>query len=119
MLTDKDFTFAQAMKEYDHNPAAMQKRVLEQERYVKIYLCFCFSIRFYGKPASWSRDNVFVSGAGGLRFESWFGLIGHSATNGLPALLHFFKGGCVALRHSDADLAPPTCYTFWRNTGCP
>ena len=47
-------------------------------------------------PASWSSGNAFVSGAGGLRFKSQAGQIGHSIANGSPPLRHFFKRSCVA-----------------------
>ena len=40
-------------------------------------------------PATWSSGNVFVSGAGGLRFKSRAGQIGHSVVNGSPSLRHF------------------------------
>ena len=32
----------------------------------------------------WSSGNAFVFGAGGLRFKSWAGQIGHSVANGSP-----------------------------------
>ena len=35
-------------------------------------------------PASWSSGNAFVSGAGGLRFKSQAGQIGHSVANSSP-----------------------------------
>ena len=38
---------------------------------------------------------VFVSGAGGLRFKSWAGQIGHSVANGSLPLQHFFKRSLV------------------------
>ena len=47
-------------------------------------------------PASWSSGNAFVSGAGGLRFKSRAGQIGHSVANGSPLLQHFFERSCVA-----------------------
>ena len=47
-------------------------------------------------PASWSSGNVFVSGAGSMRFQSQASQIGHSASNGLPPLRHFFERSCVA-----------------------
>ena len=46
--------------------------------------------------ANWSSDNAFVSGTGGLRFESRTGQIGHSVANGSPPLLRFFEKSCVA-----------------------
>ena len=48
------------------------------------------------KSTSWSSDNAFVSGAGGLRFDSRAGQIGLSVANGLPPLRHFFESSCVA-----------------------
>ena len=45
---------------------------------------------------SWSSNNAFVSGAGGLRFESQTGQIGHTVVNGSPPLLCFFDRSCVA-----------------------
>ena len=45
---------------------------------------------FFDLPPSWSSGNAFVSGAGGLRFKSWAGQIGHSVANGSPLLEHFF-----------------------------
>ena len=60
------------------------------------------------KPASWSSGDGFVSGAGGLRFKSRAGQIGHSVANGLPPLRHFFERICVATRR----WAPPTRYTL-------
>ena len=46
-------------------------------------------------PASWSSGNAFVSGAGGLRFKSRAGQIGHSVANGSPPLRHFERS-CAA-----------------------
>ena len=43
-----------------------------------------------------SSGNAFVSGAGGLRFKSLAGQIGHSVANGSSPLRHFFKKSCVA-----------------------
>lgn len=40
MLTDKDFTFAFAMREYEANPAAIQKKVFELEKYDVTLRCF-------------------------------------------------------------------------------
>ena len=45
---------------------------------------------------SWSSGNAFISGAGGLRFKSRTGQIGHSVANGSPPLRHFFEWSCVA-----------------------
>ena len=42
-----------------------------------------------------SSGNAFVSGAGGLRFKSQAGQIGHSVANGSPPLRHFFERSCV------------------------
>ena len=42
-------------------------------------------------PASWSSGNAFVSGAGGLKFKSLTGQIGHSVANDSPPLRYFFK----------------------------
>ena len=47
-------------------------------------------------PASWSRGNAFISGAGSLRLKSRAGLIRHSVANGSPLLRHFFEWSCVA-----------------------
>ena len=44
---------------------------------------------------SLSSGNVFVSGAGGLRFKSRADQIGHSVANGLPPIRHFFKGAVL------------------------
>ena len=41
--------------------------------------------------ASWSSGNAFASGAGGLKFKSRAGQMGHSVANGLPLLQHFFE----------------------------
>ena len=43
-----------------------------------------------------SGNNAFVSVAGGLRFKSRAGQIGHSVANGSPLLRHFFERSCVA-----------------------
>ena len=39
---------------------------------------------------------LFVSEAGGMRFKSQAGQIGHSVANDLPPLQHFFEMNCVA-----------------------
>ena len=44
---------------------------------------------------SWLSGNAFVSGAGGLKFKSRAGQIGHSVANGSPPL-YFFEKSCVA-----------------------
>ena len=51
----------------------------------------------------WSIGNAFVSPAGGLRFKSSAGQIGHNAANGLPPLQHFFEKSCVT-RRNDAEM---------------
>ena len=38
------------------------------------------------KPASWSRGNAFVFRAGGVRYKSWVGQIGHNVAYGLPLM---------------------------------
>ena len=48
------------------------------------------------RPASWSSGNAFVSGAGGLKFNSRAGQIGLSVANGLPLLQCFVKRSYVA-----------------------
>ena len=71
------------------------------------YLCNCcpkirpkkitklyFDFNYY-RPVG--RRNVFVSGAGGLRFQSRTGQIGHSVIYGLPLLQHFFEWSFVAM----------------------
>ena len=40
--------------------------------------------------------NAFVSGAGGLRFKSRVGQVGHSVAYGSPPLRRFFERSCVA-----------------------
>ena len=40
---------------------------------------------------SWSSGNAFVTGEGGLKFNSLTGPIGHSAANGSLPLRHFFE----------------------------
>ena len=56
-------------------------------------------------PASWSRGNAFVSGAGGVRFKSRTDQIGHSFDNGSPPLQRFFQRSCAA-RRNDAEMGP-------------
>ena len=56
-------------------------------------------------PASWSSDNAFVSGAGGLRFKSLAGQIGHSVANGSPPLRHYSKGAVLPGR-KEAKMGP-------------
>ena len=59
---------------------------------------------------------AFVSGPKGRRFKSRQGQIGHSVANCSPPLRHFYERSCVAYSHNDAEMAPPTRYTLWRNT---
>ena len=47
-------------------------------------------------PASWSSGNAFVSGAGGLRFKSRGGQIGHSVANARHRCNISSKGAVVA-----------------------
>ena len=61
----------------------------------------------YGKaaPASWSSGNPFVSGAGGLRFKSRAGQMGHSVVNASPPLrYYFFQSSCVAHSRNDTEI---------------
>ena len=46
-------------------------------------------------PASWSSGNALVSGAGGLRFNYWSGIIRHNVANDSPPLGHIFEKSCV------------------------
>ena len=58
----------------------------------------------FEKIAGWSSDNAFVSEAGGLRFKSRAGQIGHSAAYGSPPRDISFKTklpGC-----NDAETGP-------------
>ena len=48
--------------------------------------------------------NAFGSGAGGLRFKSWAGQIGHSVSNNSPPLQHFLERNCIASRCNDAEM---------------
>ena len=52
--------------------------------------------KFNKIPASWSSGNVFVSGAGDLRFNYRVGQIRHNVANCSPPLRHFFEKSCVA-----------------------
>ena len=63
-------------------------------------------INLVGQPASWSSGNVLVFEAGGLRFKSRVGQIGHSVAHDLPPLQHFFEKSCVAPRCNDAEMGP-------------
>ena len=56
------------------------------------------------KPASWSSGNTFVSGAGGVRFKSRAGQVGHSVANGSQLLQHFFERSCAA-GHNDVEIS--------------
>ena len=47
--------------------------------------------------------NAFVSGAGGLKFKSRAGQIGHSVANGSPPLRLFFERSCVARAQRRGD----------------
>ena len=60
---------------------------------------------FSFQPANWSSGNALVSGAGGLRFNSRTGQIGHSVTNGSPPLRHSSKGAVLPGRN-DAEMGP-------------
>ena len=66
--------------------------------------CFYSSFQVRLKPISWSSGNGFVSGAGGLRFKSRAGQIGHSVANDSPPLLHFSERSCVTHRRNDAEM---------------
>ena len=60
-------------------------------------------ISIYYRPGGRALTRTFFFGAGGLRFKSRTGEIGHSAANGSPPLRHFFERSCVA-RHNDAAM---------------
>ena len=73
--------------------------------FLRVSSCFSSSDSFYYKRINffyqetsncWSSGNAFVSGAGGLRFKSRAGQMGHSVANGSPPLRHFFERSCVA-----------------------
>ena len=66
------------------------------------YFLVKLSFRIKSNPASWSRGEAFVSGAGGPRFKSQAGQIKHTAANSLPLLQHFFERSRVARRRNDA-----------------
>ena len=59
-------------------------------------LVHCYTVELRISSPSWSSGNAFVSGAGGLRFKSRAGQIGHSVANGSPPLRLFFEWSCVA-----------------------
>ena len=61
----------------------------------------------------WSIGNAFVSPAGGLRFKSSAGQIGHNAANGLPPLQHFFEKSCVT-RRNHAEMRLVTLFSVIR-----
>ena len=54
----------------------------------------------------WSSGKAFASIAGGLRFKSRGGQIGHKIANGSLPLRHFFEKSCVARRCNDAEMVP-------------
>ena len=60
---------------------------------------------FFRGYSSWSSGNTFVSRAGGLRFKSRAGQIGHSVANGLLPQRQFFERSWVA-RRNDAEIGP-------------
>ena len=68
-------------------------------------------------PASWSSDNTFVCGPGGLRFKSRTDQIGLSVASASPLLQHFLrkKLGCPGAMKR--RWAPQTRYIFWRSRG--
>ena len=55
---------------------------------------------------SWSGDNAFVSGAGGMRFKSWACPIEDSVANDLPPLQHYLEKRCVACGCNDSEMGP-------------
>ena len=55
------------------------------------------------------------SEAGSLRLKSRARQIRHSVANSLPPLGIFSKGAVLSGRN-DAEIAPATRYTLWRNT---
>ena len=62
---------------------------------------FVRTVNFFTRNCSiqlscWSSGNGFVSGAGGLRFKSRAGQIGHSVANGSPPQRYFLERSCVA-----------------------
>ena len=56
-------------------------------------------------PASWSSGNAFVFEAGGLRFKSRVGQIGHSVVNGSPRCDISLKEAVTPGR-KDAEIGP-------------
>ena len=78
------------------------KIVLFQPRLFFFVINFIKTKSFYNQLdfselASWSSGNALISGAGGLRFKSWTGQIGHSVANGSPPLQHLLERSCVTL----------------------
>ena len=61
-----------------------------------------------------SSGNLFVSGTF-LTFKPQASQIGHSVAKGSPPQWHFFERSCVAWGN-DAEMGPPTRYTFQPNT---
>ena len=65
---------------------------------------------------SWSSGKAFIYGAGGLRFNTRAGQIGHSVANGSPTLQHFFAGlpersdGAGLPGRSDAEMGPANSF---------
>ena len=59
---------------------------------------------------------LFISGAGGLKFKSLAGQIGHKVTNGLPLLQQFFEKSVLPGSNDSAMTIPETHYTLWCNT---
>ena len=68
------------------------------------------------KPAIWLSVNAFVSGAGGLRFESEAGRIGHRIAYCSLPLRHFFEWSCCCPDAVTRRRVTLTRYTFRRNT---
>ena len=62
-------------------------------------------------------NNSLVSGAGGLRFKSRAGEIGHKVANDLLPLEHFFEKSCVTRRLNDVEIGRAARYTLQRDTG--
>ena len=81
-----------------------------------VFRCYQNIISRIGSFDVWSSGCAFVSGAGGLRFKSLAGQIGHSLANGSPPLQHFFEKSCVAPGVMTLRWAPQARYTPRRNT---
>ena len=58
---------------------------------------------------------MLVFGAGGLRFKTGAGQIGHSVANSSPPLLHFFERRYIACRRDNAEMGSPTQNTLRSN----